>query len=136
MCRCHCRCCQTEEIQLGPAFGLRTRKHAYISNRCCRRCHFIISLFRYASFVCSCSCVRMFTFLCLQNGASILRKRQRRQRDTNIFNSKQHFSVKFQLIDFFRSLSLSLWVWAINNRTECVEKTSNAKKAFRIKAFL
>lgn len=150
MCRCHRRCCQTEEIQLSPAYGAQECIHTYVY-WCCRCCHFIISLFRYASFVCSCVCE------CLLFFHSFLKMEHRFRGtggvgDANIFNSEQHFSVKCQLIDFFLShtniLSLSLsqlcffslyvsCVWAINNRVEYTyRKTSNEKKAFRIKAFL
>lgn len=64
----------------------------------------VISTYHFFNTHHLCSRVRMFLFslFCLQNGGSILKSR-RRQRNANIFNSKQHFSVKCQLIDFFHS---------------------------------
>lgn len=117
--------------------SLSNRTNSIRACVCCRRCHFIISLFRYASFVYMCVNVNVY-FFCLQNGASILRNRQwwrqwRRQIDANIFNSKQHFSVKCQLIDFF-SLTLSWFslfavcVCVSELSTIAWKKTSNEKR--------
>lgn len=140
MCRCHRHCCQTEEIQLGPVHGVRELMYMY-SHRIDAVAAVISS---YHFFDTHQFCVHVCE--CLFSPFFKMEHRLAAKRRKYVFNSKQHFSVKCQLIDF--PLYLSLCLSSLFFVVGCVcdpstivlgthiEKHQMKKNAFRIKAFL